>query len=300
MKTKQNLWLKISILCIGVLCLAVMVCGALITLPAWPFTPLWRLVLAWGISILVGGILIFWLVRRALKPFMDSRQTTAATTDRRQEMFIRGLMHELKTPLTAIMLHTDTLLSANLSQADARNSLAHIYRQSRWLDQMSQKLYKLIKLEEATFQTRPEDIPALLEDVKQSTADTLRERQTPLKITCETDSLPLDYDLIKTLLINLVDNASKASAPGQQILLRAYSNTLEMKDSGYGIPADEIAFVTDPFYMVDTSRNKSRGGSGLGLALSKRIADAHKAQLHIESAPNAGTTVRVVFPEKTS
>ncbi|MCL1918461.1 MAG: HAMP domain-containing histidine kinase [Peptococcaceae bacterium] len=220
-------------------------------------------------------------------------------TNRRQAMFIRGLMHELKTPLTTIMVHTDTLLVANLSQSDARNSLAHIYMQCSWLNQMSQKLHKIIKTEEG-IQTRPENVHVLFEDIVESTAEILQERRTPLEAACEMDFLSMDYDLMKSLLINLVDNASKASEPGQKLHLRAYDNILELRDDGHGIPAHEIALVTDPFYMVDSSRNKLKGGSGLGLALVKRIAEAHNAQVLIESTPNSGTTVRVVFRDSST
>ena len=87
---------------------------------------------------------------------------------------------------------------------------------------------------------------------------------TPLTIRCEADSVTGDYDLIKSLLINLIDNASKASEPGQHIHLRAYKKTIEVSDNGVGIPEDSLPFVFDPFYMSDSSRSKKGGGSGLG------------------------------------
>ena len=101
---------------------------------------------------------------------------------------------------------------------------------------------------------------------------------------------------MKSLLINLIDNASKASKEGQPIFLRAYDNVIEVRDEGRGIPQDEISRLTDPFYMVDPSRSKAKGGSGLGLALAQKIADAHNAQIVIESDVGMGTTVRLLFP----
>ena len=70
---------------------------------------------------------------------------------------------------------------------------------------------------------------------------------------------------------------------------------LEVADRGCGIPAEELARVTEPFYMVDKSRARKQGGSGLGLALCKRIAAAHGSDLQIQSTPGQGTTVRVIL-----
>jgi two-component system phosphate regulon sensor histidine kinase PhoR len=76
------------------------------------------------------------------------------------------------------------------------------------------------------------------------------------------------------------------------VTLRAYDNVLEVSDSGKGIPQNEIGKITDDFYMVDRSRS---GGSGLGLALVKRIAQAHNARLNFDSEVGKGTTVQVTL-----
>ena len=100
-------------------------------------------------------------------------------------------------------------------------------------------------------------------------------------------------------LVNLVENARRASSPGESILLFAHNNSIEVIDHGKGIPKEEIPRITEPFYMVDRSRSKLNGGSGLGLALVQKIAEAHGAHLLIESAENTGTTIRFVFAERT-
>jgi signal transduction histidine kinase len=198
--------------------------------------------------------------------------------------------------MASMLLHTDTLLTADLTTEEARNSLTHLHEQCRWLERLSQKLLKLVTLEHE-IQVQPENISELFDDVSFSTADTLRERNTPLITKCdtETETMAMDYDLMKSLIINLIDNASKASEPGQEIKLRAHGNIIEVSDSGSGIAKEDAARVTDAFYMADRSRSKKTGGAGLGLALAKRIADAHGAELVIESEPGAGTTVSVVF-----
>ena len=214
----------------------------------------------------------------------------------RQQLFISGLTHEFKTPLTSIIGHSETLLYAKLSEDAAANSLQHIHEQCRWLERLTQKLLRLITLQEE-IERREESVEELLEAVRESVAETLEGRQVGLSVTCESGTLAMDYDLTLSMIINLVDNASKASTPGQTVELLAYGRTIEVRDRGIGIAGEEIDRIVEPFYMVDRSRSKRMGGSGLGLALDKTIADAHGARLLISSAPGQGTSVKVVFPD---
>ena len=107
--------------------------------------------------------------------------------------------------------------------------------------------------------------------------------------------------MYKRQLYNLVHNAQKAApkdgmvhvlctrAPGGGVLLC-------VRDTGCGIPKEELCRVAEPFYMVDKSRSRRQGGSGLGLALCSRIAQAHGGTLAMESELGKGTTVTVTLP----
>lgn len=215
----------------------------------------------------------------------------------RQELFIGGLTHEFKTPMTSMMLHSETLLNnPKLTDEQRERSLMHIRTQCKWLEQLTQKLMALVTLGK-DLHTQNASVETLFDRVAESTAETMEMRQTPLTTQCHIKTLPMDMDLMQSLLVNLVDNASKASEPGQEIELCAEGRTISIRDHGRGIPADAVDRVTEPFYMVDQSRSKKQGGSGLGLALVKRIADAHHAQLTIDSHPGGGTVIEVVFPE---
>lgn len=103
-------------------------------------------------------------------------------------------------------------------------------------------------------------------------------------------------DLLLALVQNLVSNAEKADPADGAVTLTAGTKegrvTLAVKDKGRGIPAGELARVTEPFYMVDRSRARARNGSGFGLALCARIARLHGGELVIESEEGRGTTVR--------
>lgn len=212
----------------------------------------------------------------------------------RQQAFINDLSHELKTPVTSILLSAETLLGRKLPPKTVGRSLERIYDQGKWMEALSQKLMTLVMLQ-GEIALRPESVAAVLEAVQETTADALREKNMRLLIHCTIDALPMDFDLLRAALVNLVENARKASAKGQAIGIYAHDNEIAVIDHGQGIPPEEIARVIEPFYTVDRSRSKKHGGTGLGLALVKRIAAAHGAALVIESALGQGTTVRLRF-----
>ena len=97
------------------------------------------------------------------------------------------------------------------------------------------------------------------------------------------------------LLLNLLDNAHKASPPGAVLQLRGRvvpsGYLFCVIDPGRGIPPEELSRITDPFYMVDKSRARAAGGAGLGLTLCRKIAEVHGSSLRFESVVGEGTRV---------
>ena len=229
---------------------------------------------------------------------VEARIAELTETAERQRLFIGGVTHEFKTPLTALLLHARMLRRANMMEEERDNSLAHIESQCAWLERLVQTLLKLITLEQAIL-VENVSVAALFEGVRQSTQQALADKGVALIMRCDADTLPMNADLMQSLLINLVDNAAKAydaDAQNKTVTLSCYGNVLEVKDFGRGIPKESMERIFEPFYMVDKSRSKKAGGSGLGLALVKQIADAHGARLEVESTLGSGTAVRVVFP----
>ncbi len=214
----------------------------------------------------------------------------------RQQAFINDLSHEMKTPVTSVLLSAETLLGRNVPEETRDRFLMRIYDQGKWLETLSQKLMTLVMLQEE-LDLRPESVEELLNAVRETTAAVLQERGMELLTECGADTLPIDFDLMRSALVNLVMNAEKASGDGQTIELRARGQIIEVMDHGKGIPSEEIARITEPFYKIDRSRSKKNGGAGLGLALVKRIAEAHRARLEIDSAVSEGTTVRIIFDQ---
>ena len=133
----------------------------------------------------------------------------------------------------------------------------------------------------------------LLDNVRQLMKFKLSEKNIDLETECIPENLSweMDQDMMVSFLVNLVDNAYKASENGGKIFIHADEQGITVKDQGRGIPEEELSRVTEAFYMVDKSRSRSSGGAGLGLALCKEIAGLHGAQLIIKSKEGAGTSV---------
>lgn len=230
----------------------------------------------------------------AMAASVEQRIDELTETTERQRLFIGGVTHEFKTPLTALLLNADSLQNTYMEEDEQIAALSRIKHQANWLERLVQKLLKLITLKEKP-KKEPVSVPLLLERVRESTSDTLAARGVSLETDCRVEQLELDADLMQSVLINLIDNASKASKEGQTVTVTADAEGFAVSDYGCGIPQAEIDRITEPFYMVDRSRSKKLGGVGLGLALVKEIVKAHNGRLLIESEVGKGTTVRVLL-----
>jgi signal transduction histidine kinase len=214
----------------------------------------------------------------------------------RRMMFIAALTHELKTPLTSLSGNAQTLLHTRLDEDGQQEVLIAINTECLRMEALSQRLARLLLLEqEDTLELTCCRVDDLLEAVRLSCAEQLRQRGLTLEASSSIDSLMLDQVLFQSLLLNLIDNAGKASAPGNVVRLSVCDNMIVVEDTGKGIPHDELDRITQAFYRVDKARTRSTGGFGLGLALADRIAKLHHARLCFESVEGEGTKVKVVF-----
>ena len=216
-------------------------------------------------------------------------------TAERQRLFISAVSHEFKTPLTSILLNSDCLQNIPMTELERQNALAQISSQGRRLEALTQKMLCLITMREG-IEPATISVPVLLDKLRESTAPRLIESGTMLDISCSMESVCGDETLLLSALINLVDNAAKASKPGQRIELSAHNGIFTVRDFGHGISPEAIPRVTEPFFMEDKARSRKNGGAGLGLALVDEIVKAHGGKLHIESTAGEGTTVKIILP----
>lgn len=231
------------------------------------------------------------------------RHHVAALEDenRRREDFVANFTHEIKTPLTAVIGYSDMIRSKRMSEDNLNLSASYIFSEGKRLESMSMKLFDLILLEKDTIQKRRIYLPDFMEAVYVSAAPIMETREVQLLMQSHPVWLYGDPDLLKTVFINMLDNASKASPPGKKVLFRAREKSgvilLEVIDWGHGIPAEELKKITEAFYMVDKSRSRKSGGAGLGLTLAEKIIKLHEGKLKIVSEENKGTCIQVYFRE---
>lgn len=214
-----------------------------------------------------------------------------------REDFIAAFSHELKTPLTAVIGYADMLRSKKLDEEKHFLSANYIYTEGKRLETMSLRLLDIIvtKRYEAELQdAEAETFFKYLEDIY------AQDEEFTFIFRCEPGRIRAEVNLIKTVLLNLADNACKASSPHGTIEVtgerKEEGYLFTVKDYGVGIPLKEQAKITEAFYMVDKSRSRSRNGAGLGLALCTEILKLHGSALLIESAPGKGSSFGFLLP----
>lgn len=214
-----------------------------------------------------------------------------------REDFVAAFAHELKTPLTSIIGYADLLRSRKLDEEKSFLSANYIYTEGKRLEAMSFRLLDIIVTRRQAAELEPVAAEALFTYLR----DTFTAKgDMQFLFRYEKGTVRAEADLIKTVLVNLLDNACKASEPGSSIevtgeaLEDGYS--FAVRDHGLGIPREELHNITKAFYMVDKSRSRSRNGAGLGLALCTEILLRHGSRLKIESVPGEGTCISFVLP----
>lgn len=230
---------------------------------------------------------------------VEDKITILERNNEEKQRFINNFTHELKTPLTSIIAYANFMRTTKYNEEMFMDSLNVIYSEGKRLESLSLKLMNLILLQEDDFQMEVHDLGAIFAELKPTLSVMASEKHVGMIVECEPCELLVEKDLIKVLISNLVDNALKASAPQQTIILRALwrgnQYILQVQDEGIGIAKEHQDKIFEPFYMADKSRTRSSNGAGLGLAICQSIAGVHHAAIHIASNENQGTIVEVVF-----
>ena len=242
-----------------------------------------------------------------------------------REEFMGAFAHELKTPLTAIIGYADMLRSHKLDEEKSIMSANYIYTEGKRLEAMSFRLLDIIvaKQEEPQLQEMP--VGELFAYLQEMFAE---KKEADIRFTHEEAVVRMEANLIKTVLVNLIDNACKASEtatvsetgsaiaaaqdrvifdmPDDRVSSKAADGgmagvvevtgqavdggyRIAVRDYGIGIPEAEQSKIVKAFYMVDKSRARSKNGAGLGLALCAEILKIHHSELQIESKVGEGS-----------
>lgn len=228
--------------------------------------------------------------------------TEARRVEAMRRDFVANLSHELKTPVGAIGLLAETLVSEpdpDVAQRLAGRVVNESFRVSRTIDD----LLELSRIE-AGAQIAHEAVPVHL--VLEEAADRLRPaaEQRGIGIRVEDSSPRLkalgDRRQLVSAVANLLDNAIKYSEPSSQVDLRAHSDggrvAIEVEDRGLGIPARDVDRIFERFYRVDRARSRETGGTGLGLAIVRHVVVNHEGEITVRSVEGQGSTFTITVP----
>ena len=226
-----------------------------------------------------------------------------------KEQFAANISHELRTPLNLVLGFTEIMhLTPEVYGVDGwsptlRGDIDQIYRSSRHLLEMIDDILDLSRFQMSAFRLNRESTPikGILEDGIDIAKDLFRDRQVQFQVDLAED-LPIvrvDKTRIRQVILNLINNAYRFTETGF-VRLTARSDEYEVfisvSDTGLGIPADKIPFIFDGFYQVDHSLNRSHGGTGLGLTISKEFVESHGGKIWLESQVGVGSTFTFTIP----
>jgi two-component system, OmpR family, phosphate regulon sensor histidine kinase PhoR len=231
----------------------------------------------------------------------DLTQIRRLETVRRD--FISNLSHELRTPLASLKALTETLQDGALEDPPAaRRFIDQIQIEVDALSQMVTELLELSRIESGrlALDIRPTAPRNLLDSASRRMRLQAERAGIQLRVECAEDlpKVQMDVQRMEQVLVNLIHNAVKFTHPGGDILLFAEPGPGEVRfgvrDTGIGIPAEDVPRIFERFYRVDKSRTGS--GTGLGLSIAKHIVEAHKGRIWAESREGQGSTFIFTLP----
>ncbi|WP_411955298.1 sensor histidine kinase [Alkalibacillus sp. S2W] len=214
----------------------------------------------------------------------------------KQEQFVSNASHELRTPITVIESYANLVKRRGYERLEVvEEAIEAIHNEARRMRDLTEQLLLLAKRDQDwQLNTSKVHLDALVQDVA-------NHMHQAYERTVFVDALPTtrytDEGKLKQLLYILLDNALKYSDSSVDLTLDFVDDNpvIIVRDYGIGIPNVQQEQIFERFYRVDESRQRATGGSGLGLALAKELADVLDASLDLSSTPGEGTTVKVIL-----
>lgn len=210
------------------------------------------------------------------------------------------MAHELRTPIATLQSHLEAMVDGIWEPSAERLKSCHeeIMRISRMIGDLE----KLTHYESETFNLLKTefDLAETIQHIVNNFEPEYHSKSISLDFQGQKEMVLADKDKISQVMVNLLSNALKYTPPGGRVEISLdsdESNTqLAVRDTGIGIPAEDLPFIFERFYRADKSRTRSTGGTGIGLTIAKTIIEAHKGTISVESQPDEGTTFMVKLP----
>jgi signal transduction histidine kinase len=237
----------------------------------------------------------------------ESLRMLEADRDRLRE-FVADVSHELRTPIAALRTFTELQGDGEVDEATRREFLERSRQQISRLEWLSTNLLDLSRIDAGIFplDMRPGDLRDPLRSVVEANAEAAEERG--IGLTSEVPGTPVelrfDYERMVQLMSNLVTNAIKFTPAGGQVSLRLHDAadhaTIEVRDTGLGIPSDELPRIFERFYRGTNTGEARASGSGLGLAIARSIVEMHGGQIEVASVVGEGSLFTIELPKLAS
>lgn len=244
-----------------------------------------------------------------LKPLLErldkQNKEKDAVAQMRKE-FSANVSHELKTPLTSISGYAEIMKSGLVKPEDMAGFSERIYKEASRLITLVEDIIKLSKLDEERVEIEKEDVD--LYELTREVCSRLALQAEKMKVQIEVTGESVIYNgvrpVLQEMIYNICANGIKYNKQGGKLEVWV-GNTLSgkkviVRDTGIGIPQEDIERIFERFYRVDKSHSKQSGGTGLGLSIVKHGAMLHQAEVHVESELGKGTKMEIVFKNEDS
>ncbi|MEI7814706.1 MAG: ATP-binding protein [Coriobacteriia bacterium] len=233
---------------------------------------------------------------------VDSAIEELKVEERRKSQFVSDVSHELRTPLTAIRGAAETLLDGDVEAEDQQRFLTTIALEAERLGRLANDLLTLQRIEGATGELplTQVDLRLAADRAEAMLEPLLEDREVTLTVNGRAPLVLGDVDRLQQVVLNLVDNASRIVGKGGHVVVELTAEgdraVLSVIDDGPGIPPEDLPRLFDRFYRADSSRTRSSGGAGLGLAIVRAIVTAHGGRIEAANLPTGGARMTVVLP----
>ncbi len=225
--------------------------------------------------------------------------------NRMKTYFVSSVSHDLKTPLTTIRMYTEALMDwRKLPASRVRGYLETIEGESKRLTRLIDNVLDVAKAERTkiAYELKPEELDGIVREAVTIMAyeAVKSECRVRSELTLRNGKILADRDAVVAALENSIANSLEYSKRGSGINVRTFSSydmlAVSVKDSGIGIPENEMPKIFEPFFRGSSGASVRPGGTGLGLPVVKGVVEAHRGRIEIESEPGKGTCVTLFFP----
>ena len=226
--------------------------------------------------------------------------------DKLRSDFIANVSHELRTPISMLQGYSEAIIDDIAQSQEEKKDMAKIiYDESLRMGRLVNDLLDLARMESGNMKLNYEQVEtgAYLERVAAKFSGLAREKEIALKLDMEMAGIhwEFDPDRIEQVLTNLVVNALRHTPEGGTVKIMAEIDErdhllIEVKDTGTGIPEEDLAFVFERFYKSDKARTRGESGTGLGLAIARNIIEAHSGTISVHSLLGEGSTFSFRLP----